>query len=162
VALDRALSKQGMASRTEARALITAGRVTVDGCRRRRSGARGRPRARPDRDRRRAPRGRRRGHDPAARATRRGDDASRSRGRATAYELLRQAGPHLQAIGRLDLASRGLLLCTSDTRLSAALAVAPRRVTLRKRSGRETHLIVELVEGGTARSAGSSPRSGTM
>ena len=104
-------------------------------------------------------------------------------GRPTAYELVRDAGPHLQAIGRLDLASSGLLLFTTDTRLSAALLdpanavprvyvvtvrgsvddaslealsrgltidgalVTPRRVTLRKRSGRETHLLVELVEG---------------
>jgi 23S rRNA pseudouridine2605 synthase len=104
-------------------------------------------------------------------------------GRPTAYDLVRAAGPHLQAIGRLDLASSGLLLFTTDTRLSAALtdpasavrrvyvvtargavddaaietlsrgitidgeAVVPHRVTLRKRSGRESHLIVELVEG---------------
>ena len=103
-------------------------------------------------------------------------------GRPTAYELVRDAGPHLQAIGRLDLASSGLLLFTTDTRLSAALLdpanAVPRvyvvtvrgsvddaslealsrgltidgvlvtpRVTLRKRSGRETHLLVELVEG---------------
>ena len=104
-------------------------------------------------------------------------------GRPTAYELVRDAGPHLQAIGRLDLASSGLLLFTTDTRLSAALLdpdnavprvyvvtvrgsvddasletlsrgiaidgalATPSRVTLRKRSGRETHLLVELVEG---------------
>jgi 23S rRNA pseudouridine2605 synthase len=103
-------------------------------------------------------------------------------GRPTAYELVRDAGPHLQAIGRLDLASSGLLLFTTDTRLAAALldpanavprvyvvtvrgpvddasletlsrglaidgALVTPRVTLRKRSGRETHLLVELVEG---------------
>ena len=183
VSLERALSKLGMASRSEARALITAGRVTVDGRVARDPGLTVVPervRIAIDGDAREAadaqtvllhkPRG--------VVTTRRDPD-----GRATAYDLVRDAGPHLQAVGRLDLASSGLLLFTTDTQLAAALtdpvnavsrvyvvtvrgaladtsleamsrgvtidgvSVAPRRVTLHKRSGRETHLLVELVEG---------------
>lgn len=183
VSLERALSKRGIASRSEARALITAGRVAVD--------------ARVVRDPAWPVVPERVGiaidgdareaaealtvvlHKPRGVVTTRRDP----QGRPTAYDLVRDAGPHLQAIGRLDLASSGLLLFTTDTRLSAALTdpanavprvyvvtvrgavaeaaleqlsrgitidgetVAPRGVTLRKRSGRETHLIVELVEG---------------
>lgn len=183
VSLERALSKRGMASRTESRALIVDGRVAVDG--------------RVVRDPLTAVVPERVAiaidgeaqqaaaastvllHKPRGVVTTRRDPE----GRPTAYDLVREAGPHLQAVGRLDLASSGLLLFTTDTRLSAALtdpanavsrvyvvtvrgalddasverllqgltidgeAVAPRRVTVRKRSGRETHLLVELVEG---------------
>jgi 23S rRNA pseudouridine2605 synthase len=183
VSLERALSKLGMASRTDARVLIAGGRVTVDG------------RAVRDPLRPVVPErvaiaidGEAREqaaartvllHKPRGVVTTRRDPE----GRATAYDLVRAAGPHLQAVGRLDLASSGLLLFTTDTRLAAALTdpahavprvyvvtvrgavddeavarlarglpldggiVAPRRVTVRKRSGRETHLVVELVEG---------------
>jgi 23S rRNA pseudouridine2605 synthase len=183
VSLERALSKLGMASRSDARALIDAGRVTVDG------------RAVRDPGRAVVPErvriaidgeGRTRAalrtvllHKPRGVVTTRRDPE----GRPTAYDLVRDAGPQLQAIGRLDYASSGLLLFTTDTRLAAALtdpdhavprvyvvtvrgavddaalealgrgttmdgvSVAPRAVTMRKRSGRETHLIVELVEG---------------
>jgi 23S rRNA pseudouridine2605 synthase len=182
VSLERALSKLGMASRSEARALVVSGRVSVDG-RVVRDPARPvvpeRLRVAIDGEPRQAaaaltvllhkPRG--------VVTTRRDPD-----GRPTAYDLVRDAGPHLQAIGRLDLASSGLLLFTTDTRLSAALlepaSAVPRvyvvtvrgcvddtslealsggltiggakvtpRVTLRKRSRRETHLQVELVDG---------------
>jgi len=182
VSLERALSKLGMASRSEARALVVDGRVSVDG--------------RVVRDPTKAVVPERvriaidgEAREPAAAltvmlhkprgvvTTRRDPD-----GRPTAYELVQDAGPHLQAIGRLDLASSGLLLFTTDTQLAAALldpanavprvyvvtvrgavddaslaslsrgvtiddAVVRPRVTLRKRSGRETHLLVELVEG---------------
>jgi 23S rRNA pseudouridine2605 synthase len=183
VSLERALSKLGMASRSEARSLILAGRVSVDG-RVVRAPAKAV-----------VPEGLRIAidgaaceaaaaltvvlHKPRGVVTTRRDPE----GRPTAYDLVRDAGPHLQAVGRLDLASSGLLLFTTDTRLSAALLdpaggvprvyvvtargsvddaslarlsrgvvidgvlAAPRRVTLRKRSGRETHLLVELVEG---------------
>ena len=183
VSLERALSKLGMASRSEARTLILAGRVSVGGL------------AVRDPSKAIVPERARIAIDGAVReaaaaltvllhkprgvvTTRRDPD-----GRPTAYELVREAGPQLQAIGRLDLASSGLLLFTTDTQLSAALLdpanavprvyvvtvrgsvddaslemlsrgitidgalVTPRRVTLRKRSGRETHLLVELVEG---------------
>jgi 23S rRNA pseudouridine2605 synthase len=183
VSLERALSKLGIASRSEARALILAGRVAVDG------------RSVRDPLRPVVPERVRVAIDGALRAraaartivlhkprgvvtTRRDPD-----GRPTAYDLVRDAGPHLQAVGRLDLASSGLLLFTTDTRLAAALtdpasavrrvyavtvggrvhdealarlaggviidgAVAvPRAIVVRKRSSRETHAIVELVEG---------------
>ena len=183
MSLERALSKLGMASRSEARALIVDGRVSVDG-----RVARDPAKAVVPERVRIAIDGEAREaaaaltvllHKPRGVVTTRRDPE----GRPTAYELVRDAGPHLQAIGRLDLASSGLLLFTTDTRLSAALLdpanavprvyvvtvrgavddaalealsrgltidgsfVTPRRVTLRKRSGRETHLLVELVEG---------------
>jgi 23S rRNA pseudouridine2605 synthase len=183
VALERALSKLGIASRREARALILDGRVTVGG-----QVARDPLRAVvPERVRvaidgetreRAAPRTIVL-HKPRAVVTTRRDPE----GRPTAYDLVREAGPHLQAIGRLDLASSGLLLFTTDTRLAAALTdparavprvyvvtvrgavddvglatirrgitidgepAIPRSVTVRKRSARETHLIVALDEG---------------
>ena len=185
MSLERALSKLGMASRSEARALIVDGRVTVDGRVARDPGLSRRARARADRDRRRGAREAADAqtvllHKPRGVVTTRRDPD----GRPTAYDLVRDAGPHLQAVGRLDLASSGLLLFTTDTRLAAALTdpanavsrvyvvtvrgarrrrrrsrrcraasrstaspSSPRRVTLRKRSGRETHLLVELVEG---------------
>lgn len=183
VSLERALSKLGLASRSEARALILAGRVTVDG---RVAGDPSRPVV-PERVRvaidgalRQRPESRTIAlHKPRGVVTTRRDPD----GRPTAYELVRDAGPHLQAVGRLDLASSGLLLFTTDTQLAAALtdpagavprvyvvtvrgsvgddalqrladgvpmdgaSVAPRALTVRKRSSRETHLVVELVEG---------------
>jgi 23S rRNA pseudouridine2605 synthase len=183
VSLERALSKLGMASRSEARTLITAGRVAVAGRVVRDPGRAVVPErvriAIDGADRAPAASSTVLLHKPRGVVTTRRDPE----GRPTAYDLVREAGPELQAIGRLDLASTGLLLFTTDTRLAAALtdpdravprvyvvtvrgavddaalealergttidgvAVAPRAVTLRKRSGRETHLIVELVEG---------------
>jgi 23S rRNA pseudouridine2605 synthase len=183
VSLERALSKLGMASRSEARMLVLAGRVSVDG-RVVRDPANAivpeRARIAIDGEAREAAAALTvLLHKPRGVVTTRRDPE----GRPTAYALVRDAGPHLQAIGRLDLASSGLLLFTTDTRLSAALLdpanavprvyvvtvrgsvseasletlsrgisidgarVTPGRVTLRKRSGRETHLLVELVEG---------------
>jgi 23S rRNA pseudouridine2605 synthase len=183
VSLERALSKLGMASRSEARALITAGRVTVDGRIAREAGLAVVPervRIAIDGEARTAAEALTvLLHKPRGVVTTRRDPE----GRPTAYDLVAEAGPQLQAIGRLDLASSGLLLFTTDTQLAAALTdpinavsrvyvvtvrgalddaaletvsrgitidgehVAPRRVTLRKRSGRETHLLVELAEG---------------
>ena len=100
-------------------------------------------------------------------------------GRPTVFDVLGDAGKGLLAIGRLDMASTGLLLLTNDTQLASRLTdpaaavvrryvvtvrgavsddaaarmtegiddVSARSVAVRKRSGRETHLIVELVEG---------------
>ena len=42
-------------------------------------------------------------------------------GRPTVYQLIAGAGAGLAPVGRLDRASTGLLLCTTDTRLSAWL-----------------------------------------
>lgn len=104
-------------------------------------------------------------------------------GRPTIYDVLGEAGRGLIPVGRLDRASAGLLLLTTDTRLAdwvtdpkhavpriyvvsvrgridtAAIArltagigsgssrVQAEAVTLRKSSGRESHLTVELREG---------------
>ena len=157
VSLERALSKLGMASRSEARTLILAGRVSVDG---------------------------RVARDPATAVVpervRIAIDGEAREAAGTLTVLLHK--PRGVVTTRRDLASSGLLLFTTDTRLAAALldpanavsrvyvvtvrgpvddasletlsrglaiddALVTPRVTLRKRSGRETHLLVELVEG---------------
>jgi 23S rRNA pseudouridine2605 synthase len=93
-------------------------------------------------------------------------------GRPTVFDILGDAGRGLIAVGRLDLATSGLLLLTSDTRLAdwitdpahevPRLYVVTVRgrveagdladlteavITLRKASSRESHLVVELREG---------------
>jgi 23S rRNA pseudouridine2605 synthase len=100
-------------------------------------------------------------------------------GRQTVFDLLGETGRGLIAVGRLDRATSGLLLLTTDTRLAnwltdPATAIVRRyvatvrgrladeaanrmmagidglqahQVHVRKRSARETHLIIELVEG---------------
>ena len=179
VRLDRALSKLGLASRAEAHRLIRAGRVrvgsrvvtdpalavvperatiTIDGvgttARAWRTIAL---------------------HKPRGAVTTRRDPE----GRRTVFDLLGDAGEGLVTVGRLDLASTGLLLLTTDTRLANWLTdpasrvirryvvtargrvedddarrmetgidgLQASRVTVRKRSERETHLVVELTEG---------------
>jgi pseudouridine synthase len=118
-------------------------------------------------------------HKPRGVVTTRRDPS----GRPTVYDFLKDVSSHVIPVGRLDLASTGLLLFTNDTRLSDWLTdpanqvvrrylvtirgelnddaiqrvesgiddrgerLTASRVTIRKRSGRETHLIVELVEG---------------
>jgi pseudouridine synthase len=104
-------------------------------------------------------------------------------GRRTIYDVLGRAADGLIPVGRLDLATSGLLLLTNDTRLANRLTdparavpriylvsvrgeVSPRdlaalrtgivsrdeqlrpvSIVLRKASGRESHLTVELREG---------------
>jgi 23S rRNA pseudouridine2605 synthase len=183
VSLERALSKLGLASRTEARGWILAGRVGVDGKvvtdplepvvpERSSFSLDARPLRPP-------------GPLTVALHKPRGFLTSRSdpQGRPTVYDLLADVGRHLGPVGRLDQASSGLLLLTSDTRLAAWLTdprnavprryavtvrgaldqaeaasleaglvlegqrLAARSVTIRKRSRRETHLLIELAEG---------------
>jgi len=172
VPLNRALSKLGILSRTQATDAIRAGRVKVDG------------------------------HvvtDPATpvvpervRITVDGEGRSRAawrtilfykprgvvttrhdpEGRKTIYDVIGPAAQGLIAVGRLDLATTGLLILTSDTRLAHRITdpanAIPRvyvvtvrgRVTddeagaldaasviVRKVSARETHLVVELRRG---------------
>jgi 23S rRNA pseudouridine2605 synthase len=183
VPLARALSKLGLASRSEAVALVRAGRVEVDGRRVDDPAAPIVPeRARLVIDgvaRDRAPRVAIALHKPRGVVTTRRDPE----GRPTVYELVRDLKMHLATVGRLDWASTGLLILTNDTRLADALTdpargvprvylvtvrgevsdaaaaqaeagvdaggerLAARRVTVRKRSRRESHLVVELVEG---------------
>lgn len=122
VSLERALSKLGIASRSEARALILCGRVTVGG----RLATDPREAVVPERaaiaiDRRpvgaRAPTVVVALNKPKGVVTTRRDPE----GRPTVHELVRGAVPRVDAVGRLDLATTGLLLMTNDTQLAAAL-----------------------------------------
>lgn len=183
VPLERAISKLGLASRTEARGLIREGRVTVEG----------RPvldphfavspeRARIEIDGRRPELPRPLTillHKPRGVVTTRSDPE----GRPTVYGCLEGLDAHVVPVGRLDAATSGLLLLTNDTRFGDWVTdprnevprvylvtvrgelsddeasrleqgieddgerLAARSVTVRKRSKRETHLIVELTEG---------------
>jgi 23S rRNA pseudouridine2605 synthase len=180
VALERALSKLRLASRSEARALIRDGRVTVNGARTDDPLAA----VNPDRARIAIDGERRAGarawrtiafHKPRGTVTTRRDPE----GRTTVFDVLGTAGDGLVAVGRLDFATSGLLLLTTDTQLAERLTNPANRevrryvvtargevtdhacarltagvgslrasgVTVRKRSRRETHLIVELTEG---------------
>jgi 23S rRNA pseudouridine2605 synthase len=179
VRLDRALSKLGTASRTEARALIAAGRVRVRG------------RVVTDASHLVVPDSASitvDGEKPLYREWRtialnkpRGVLTTRRdpQGRRTVFDVLGDAGDGLVAVGRLDMASTGLLLLTNDTQLGTRLTdpaeevvrryvvtvggsvedaavdrmrtgidgLSAKSAVVRKRSARETHLIVELVEG---------------
>jgi 23S rRNA pseudouridine2605 synthase len=180
VRLDRALSKLGMASRSSARQLIADGRVMVDGKVVRDAGlpvVPGRARIAID-------------HRLVAEAAWRTIALNKPRGvvttrrdpegRRTVFDLLgEEAATSLVSVGRLDLASTGLLLLTTDTQLAAWLTdpanaivrryvvtargelgdeeavrmmsgidgLSARAVEIRKRSRRETHLTIELIEG---------------
>jgi 23S rRNA pseudouridine2605 synthase len=188
VPLVRALSKLGLVSRTDARALILAGRVRVNG----RVVTDGRTGVIPERvriaiDGRETSAPARRIivlHKPRGVVTTRRDPEKRR----TVFDVLGAAGEGLAPVGRLDMASTGLLLFTNDTRLASRLTdpatglrrryvvivrgsvsaadarrlesgldvVAPdgagerlraASVLVRKSSNRETHLIVDLLEG---------------
>lgn len=144
MALARALSKLGLASRTEAITLVLAGRVQVDGQVVRDPGRRVVPEravftldgstAEPPAPRTIAL------HKPRAVVTTRRDPE----GRPTVYDLIADAGDGVAPVGRLDFASSGLLLCTNDTRFGAWLtnpASAVEReyaVTVRGRVAAET------------------------
>jgi 23S rRNA pseudouridine2605 synthase len=177
VSLPRALSKLGLASRKQAADLIRAGRVRVNG----RIVTDTALRVTPERARiaiddvtavtaQRTPRLVML-HKPRGTVTTRRDP----QGRRTVFDVLGEAGEGLIAVGRLDLASTGLLLFTNDTqvanRLTDPASTIPRRyvvtvrgrvapdmaarletsdavrVEIRKASNRETHLIVTLTEG---------------
>jgi 23S rRNA pseudouridine2605 synthase len=171
VPLNRALSKLGVLSRAQATAAILEGRVRVWG-RVVRTPA---TLVTPETDRIEVDGHRARQtewrtilfHKPRGVVTTRTDPE----GRPTIYNVLGGAGEGLVAVGRLDFATSGLLLLTSDTQLAhwltdpaneiarlyvvtvrgrvspGALASLAGQVTLRKASERESHLLVELREG---------------
>jgi 23S rRNA pseudouridine2605 synthase len=172
VPLNRALSKLGILSRAQATEAIRAGRVKVDGRILTDPAASVVPeRVRITVDGERRARAAWRTilfYKPRGVVTTRHDPE----GRKTIYDVIGQAAQGLIAVGRLDLATSGLLLLTSDTRLAHRIsdpgAGVPRvylvtvrgRVTseqagaldaasavVRKASARETHLIVELRRG---------------
>jgi 23S rRNA pseudouridine2605 synthase len=172
VALNRALSKLGILTRAQATEAIRAGRVRVNGRvitdpatevvpERVRIAVDGQSRTR-------AAWRTILFHKPRGVVTTRRDPE----GRRTIYDVIGPAATGLIAVGRLDLATSGLLLLTTDTRLAHRIAdpvsAVPRvyvvtvrgRVTddevarldaasvvVRKASGRETHLTVELRRG---------------
>lgn len=118
VPLDRALSKLGLATRTEARALISAGRIRVNGAivtdaarsvipERVAITIDGTPRERPDRVVVLL-------HKPRGVVTTKSDP----QGRPTVYDSLTDLDAHVVPVGRLDLATSGLLILTNDTRLA--------------------------------------------
>ena len=118
VALNRALSKLGILSRSQATAAILAGRVRVDG-RVVREPAHPvvpeRARLEVDEERRRPAAWRTLlFHKPRGIVTTRRDPE----GRRTVFDVVGEAGAGLNAVGRLDRATSGLLLLTTDTRLA--------------------------------------------
>jgi pseudouridine synthase len=179
VALERALSKLGMASRRAAQQRIRGGDVTVNGRVVTDPGAA----VHPERDAivvagKAATRPLWRTiafHKPRGTVTTRRDPERRP----TVFDVLGAKADGLIAVGRLDLATAGLLLLTTDTQLAERLTNPNNRVVrryvvtvrgevsdddcrrmeqgvaglrahsvrVRKRSRRETHLIVELTEG---------------
>ena len=179
MALERALSKLRTASRSDARERIRAGEVTVNGRVVRDPLAA----VHPERDRIAVggAAARKRDwraiafHKPRGTVTTRTDP----QGRRTVFDVLGDESAGLVAVGRLDLATSGLLLLTTDTQLAEWLTNPANRVVrryavtargyvsddacaamehgllemraasvrVRKRSRRETHLIVELTEG---------------
>jgi len=183
VPLERALSKLGAASRSQTREWVMAGRLKVNG----RTVTDPLFMVSPETDRFTV-NGRELGRQawiaiilnkPGSVVTTRSDE----KGRRTVFDLLPPEFKDLHPVGRLDMASTGLLILTNDTKLSARLTdpanavprtyavtvaglvtpeelkkaaagimdagelLKPSRLTLRKSSGRETHLMVELTEG---------------
>ena len=116
VSLERALSKRGIASRSEARALILEGRVSVDG----RILTNPSTRLVPERAAIAIDGAIARGgagpltiilHKPRGYVTTRSDPE----GRRTIYDLLADLPQRVIPVGRLDLATSGLLILTNDT-----------------------------------------------
>ena len=171
VPLGRALSKLGVLSRAQAITAVLDGRVRVNGRVERNPAALVAPgRTRLVVDGKSAVAAAWRTvlfHKPRGVVTTRIDPE----GRRTIYDVLGEPGQGLIAVGRLDMATSGLLLLTTDTRLADwitdpahavprlyAVTVRGRlvetdiasltgRVTVRKTSARESHLLVELTEG---------------
>jgi 23S rRNA pseudouridine2605 synthase len=127
-ALARWLSKYGRASRSEARRIVTEGRVTVNGrvvrdpefpCHpeRQRILVDGKPLEERNKVYLVL-------HKPVGYIT----TARDPEGRPTAYELLPRGAPRVQAAGRLDADSSGLLVFTNDTEFASRITEAGGRV----------------------------------
>jgi 23S rRNA pseudouridine2605 synthase len=152
VSLERALSKLGLASRSEARALILAGRVRVNG----RTASDPTVRLTPERiaiEIDGTPAAQRSAtitialHKPRGYVTTRSDPE----GRKTVYDLLDDAPARVVPVGRLDLATSGLLLFTNDTRFANWLTDpvnAIPRVYLVTVEGRLAETTIETLERG--------------
>ncbi len=183
VALERALSKMGVASRSQTRGWILEGKLKVNGKiikdplylvvpEKDAFVLDGKPLKPNDRQTVML-------YKPKAVVTTRSDE----KGRKTVFDLLPPEFKNFHPVGRLDMATTGLLLLTNDTKLSAYLTdpahailrayvvvvkgevtpeklakaaegiwdknefLKPHKITLRKVSQRESHLIVELIEG---------------
>jgi 23S rRNA pseudouridine2605 synthase len=160
VPLERALSKLGLATRSEARTLIVGGRVRVNG----RTVKDPLTQVVPERialeidgSRVRAPqRVTIALHKPRGVVTTRRDPE----GRTTVYDLLREFPHHVVPVGRLDYATSGLILLTNDTRLADWLtdpAHEVKRVYLVTVRGRVTNGDLEVLERGVAVPATSRP-----
>lgn len=128
VPLVRLLSKRGVASRTDSRDLIRAGRVAVNGrvVRLPQAWVPVGARLEVDGTAVESPAVRRvlALNKPRGTVTTRRDPE----GRPTVFEVLGETGRGLVAVGRLDRASTGLLLFTNDTGLSAALTDPARAI----------------------------------
>lgn len=151
VSLERALSKLGLASRSQARVLIEEGRVTVDGAVVTNPSLRLTPErvtiaidgATSDV----APPLTIALHKPRGFVTTRSDPE----GRKTVYDLLEAVPSRVVPVGRLDLATSGLLILTSDTHFANWLtdpASGVDRIYLVTVKGRTTDdTIAKLVKG---------------
>ena len=183
VPLERALSKLGFASRTEARSLIESGRVKVHGSIEKNPLRPVNPdTAHIEVDRIKTVKESSRillFHKPKSVLTSKRDPE----GRPVIYDLLPPEFHHFHPVGRLDLHTTGLLLLTNDTKLSSFLTdpenevprtylalvkglvteedsarmvagiedqgehLSARTVVIRKASGKESLLELELTEG---------------
>ena len=129
VALERALSKMGLASRAQTRAWILDGKLKVNG----KIIKDPLYLVTPEKDKfvlngqplRKSSLKTIMLYKPKSVVTTRSDE----RGRATVFDLLPEELRHLHAVGRLDMATTGLLLLTNDTRLSSYLTDPVNAVT---------------------------------
>ena len=119
VGLARAISKMGHCSRSQAAALIAAGRVRLNGAVRRNVEAPvrlGQDKIKVDgREIRAAEKAYWMLNKPRGVVTTTSDE----KGRATVYDCIGEAGAWLAPVGRLDKASEGLLLLTNDSEWAA-------------------------------------------
>ena len=151
VSLERALSKLGLASRSQAHALILEGRVSVSGRIVRNPSTRIVPEhaaiALDGASQTKAARLTIALHKPRGYVTTRTDPE----GRKTVYDLLADLPERVVPVGRLDLATSGLLILTNDTQFANWLAdpqSAVPRVYLATVENRATpEVAAELVKG---------------